>query len=330
MKYTRSEAKSWVKKSLRGYIGVTTTPMMKNGEIDEAGLRHNVDFLLDLPGVKGLYMNSIYQEFWTMTLDERKRVADIVIEAVDGRAPVIVGANHTSARDVVDLCRHAQAAGADLAMVWPPYYGVRTEEGVHAYYEYVAERVEIGMCIYSTVLTELGHFLTPEAVEKLSKIDNICAVKEVSLSLSGYSQIMERCGHLLSISSPLEEYHLFGMAAYPDRVPNFLLGSSRPIYMQDKDKPYCKQFWDAVERKDIAAASVAMRQILAVSNALHSRYLAKGTHNVALTKHITGLMGMAAGPVRPPMSAPPQEQIDEAVAVLTEAGLLPKKLRMAS
>jgi len=207
---------------------------------------------------------------------------------------------------------------------------VRTEEGVHAYYEYVAERVDIGMCIYSTVLTELGHFLTPDAVAKLSEIDNICAVKEVSLSLSGYTQMMERCGHLLSISSPLEEYHLFGLSAYPDRVPNFILGSSRPIYMQSKEKPYCKQFWDAVERKDIAAASVAMRNILAVSNALHSRYLAKGTHNVALTKHITGLVGMAAGPVRPPMSAPPREQIDEAVAVLTQAGLMPQKLRKAS
>lgn len=330
MKYARSEAKSWVKSNLRGYIGVTTTPMLKNGEIDEAGLRHNVDFLLNLPGVNGLYMNSIYQEFWTMTLTERKRTADVVIKAVDGRAPVIVGANHTSARDVVDLCRHAQAAGADLTMVWPPYYGVRTQEGVHAYYEYVAEHVDIGMCIYSTVLSELGHFLTPEAVENLSKIDNICAVKEVSLSLSGYTQIMERCGHLLAISSPLEEYHLFGMAAYPDRVPNFILGSSRPLYMQSADKPYCKQFWDAVEKKDIAAASVAMRHILTVSNALHSRYLAKGTHNVALTKYITGLVGMAAGPVRPPMSEPPQEQIDEAITVLTEAGLLPKKLRKAS
>lgn len=317
-------------KNLRGYIGVTTTPMTANGEIDEPGLRHNVEFLLDLPGVTGLYMNSIYQEFWTMTLDERKRTADVVIEAVNGRAPVIVGANHTSARDVVDLCRHAQAAGADLAMVWPPYYGVRTEEGVHAYYEYVAERVDIGMCIYSTVLSELGHFLTPEAVVALSKIDNICAVKEVSLSLSGYTQIMEAAGHLLAISSPLEEYHLFGMTAYPDRVPNFILGSSRPLYMQSKEKPYCKQFWDAVERKDTGAASIAMRHILAVSNALHSRYLSKGTHNVALTKYITGLVGMAAGPVRPPMSAPPREQIDEAVAVLTQAGLLPQTLRKAS
>lgn len=325
MKYTRSEAKSWVKKSLRGYMGVTTTPMKPDGEIDEAGLRHNVDFIIDLPGVNGIYLNSIYQEFWTLTLDERKRVADIVIKANDGRVPLIVGTSHTCARDVVDLSRHAQAAGADLVMVWPPYYGVRTAEGVHAFYESVAENLDIGMCIYSTVLTELGHFITPEAVVRLAEIDNICAVKEVSLSLSGYSQIMEAAGHLLSISSPLEEYHLFGMQAYPELVPNFLLGSSRPLYMQNKQLPHCANFWDAVERKDFPAARNAMNHILKVSNALHSRYLAKGTHNVALAKYITGLVGMAAGPVRPPMSAPPQHQIDEAVEVLQDAGLLPKR-----
>lgn len=327
MRYTRSEAKSWVKQNLRGYIGVTTTPMTSSGEIDEEGLRRNVDFILSRPGVNGLYVNSIYQEFWTMTMDERKRVADIVLEANAGRVPTIVGANHTSARDTVELVLHAQKGGADLAMVWPPYYGVRTEAGVHAYYEYVAEKVDIGMCIYSTTLHELGHFITPDAIAKLAEIPNICAVKEVSLSLSGYTQIMERAGHLLSISSPLEEYHIFGMSAFPDRVPNFLLGSSRPLYMQTDEQPHCKNFWDAVERKDIPAARAAMHPILKIANALHSRYLQSGTHNVALTKHITGLIGMAAGPVRAPMSEPPQFQIDEAVALLREAGLLPERLK---
>lgn len=323
MKYARSDAKKWVRENLRGYVAVTTTPMDASGEVDDAGLRRNVEFILDLPGVRGIYLNSIYQEFWTLTTDERKRVADIILEANAGRVPVIVGISHTSARDVVDLGLHAQSAGADLAMVWPPYYGVRTEEGVHAFYEHVAERLDIGLCIYSTVLTELGHFITPDAVARLAGIDTICAVKEVSLSLSGYTQIMERAGHLLPISSPLEEYHLFGMAAFPDRVPNFLLGSSRPLYMQSKDKPHCADFWNAVERNDIPAAKDAMNRILRIANALHSRYLAAGGHNVALAKHITGVVGMAAGPVRPPMSEPPQAQIDEALALLAREGVLP-------
>lgn len=322
MKYVTTDAKKWVNQNLRGHIAVTTTPMTSDGEIDWTGLIHNVNFLLDLPGVNGIYLNSIYQEFWTMTDAEKRRVTETVIETVDGRQPVIVGCNHTSAKDTAALAKHAQEAGADLVMVWPPYYGVRTAEGVHAYYEYVAERVDIGMCIYSTTLPELGHFLTPEAVVRLAEIDNICAVKEVSLSLSGYSQMMQYAGNKVAISSPLEEYHLFGMTTFPALTPKFLLGNSRPMYMQTKELPYCKDYWDAVEQEDLAKAGRALNPILAMSNALHSKYLSKGSHNIALTKYLTGLLGMASGPVRPPMSAAPIEQIDEAVAILTKFGIL--------
>lgn len=325
MRYARSDAKSWVRKNLHGYIAVTTTPFTASGDIDEDGLRRNTDYILALPGVNGLYLSSIYQEFWTMTTNERKRLAEIVIESTAGRAPVIVGTSHTSVRDVLDLAKHAQAAGADLIMVWPPYYGPRTEEGVYAFYEYVAERVDIGICIYSTTLSELGYFLTPELVARLASIDNICAVKEASLNLNGYSAIMERAGHLLPVSCPLEEYHLYGLITYgPDIMPNFLLGSSRPLYMQTKERPYCAQFFQAAERGDFNGARDHLRSILKIAQRLHSKFLAKGGHNVALTKYITSLFGMAAGPVRPPLSAPSQDEIGEAIAVLTDAGLLPK------
>lgn len=324
MRYARSDAKSWVRKNLHGYITVTTTPFTESGDIDENGLRRNVDHILALPGVNGLYLSSIYQEFWTMTTNERKRVAEIVIESTAGRVPVIVGTSHTSVRDVLDLAKHAQAAGADLIMVWPPFYGPRTEDGVRAFYEYVSERVDIGICLYSTTLAELGYFLTPELITRLAEIDNICAVKEASLNLNGYSAIIERVGHLLPVSCPLEEYHLYGLTTFgPKIVPHFILGSSRPLYMQTKEHPYCAKFFQAVERSDFDEARESLRFILKISQRLHSRYLTKGGHNVALTKYITSLFGMAAGPVRPPLSAPPQEEIDEAITVLRDAKLLP-------
>jgi 4-hydroxy-tetrahydrodipicolinate synthase len=325
MRYASSEAKSWVRQNLHGHIAVTTTPFLENGDIDEDGLRRNVDHILALPGVNGLYLSSIYQEFWTMTTDERKRVAEIVIASTAGRVPVIVGTSHTSVRDVLDLAKHAQAAGADLIMVWPPYYGPRTEDGMYAFYEYVSERVDIGICVYSTTLAELGYFLTPELVARLAEIDNICAVKEASLNLDGYSAMIERVGHLLPVSCPLEEYHLYGLITFgPKIMPHFLLGSSRPLYMQNKEHPYCAQFFQAAEHGDFDAAREFLRSILNISQRLHSRFLTKGGHNVALTKYITGLFGMAAGPVRPPLSAPPKEEIAEAIAVLTDANLLPK------
>ena len=80
MRYGRGEARTWVRANLRGYMTVLYTPFDAAGEIDEAGLRHNVEETLRRPGVGGLSVNSIHQEFWTFTHDERRRLVDIVLE----------------------------------------------------------------------------------------------------------------------------------------------------------------------------------------------------------------------------------------------------------
>src|SRR3954452_15145603 len=111
-RYARSDARKWVRQNLRGYFTVLYTPLLPDGEIDEAGLRRNVAKTLALPGVRGLSVHSIHQEFWTLTDAERKRVTDIVLECVAGKAPVVVGVSDTSARNVVDLAKDAQPEGA--------------------------------------------------------------------------------------------------------------------------------------------------------------------------------------------------------------------------
>lgn len=322
-RYSRSEARRWVRENLRGYFAVLYTPFLPDGEIDEAGLRRNVTATLALPGVGGLSVHSIHQEFWTLTDAERKRVTDIVIEAADGKAPVVVGASDTSARTVVDLARHAQSAGADAVMVWPPYYGPRTSDGVRAFYEYVAERIDIGMIAYSTTLSELGYYLAPDQVEALLPIENLCAVQNTTLDFSSYAAMMERVGDRICVTTSLEEYFLFGKMSFADgRAPDFLLGASRPLFVQNAAQPRCGRFIDAVNRKDYKAAAGEVRAIVAIAGKLQSRYFARGFHHIALSKALTGLFGMATGGTRPPLGAPTPEEFDECARILSEAGLV--------
>ncbi len=324
MNYTRSTAKSWVRDNLRGYITTTITPFKPDLEVDYAGLRKNVDLLLALPGVTGLYLGSVYQEFWTLTMDERKRVTDTIVDAVAGRAPVIASCSHTSLKDSIELARHAQSSGADLVMCWPPYFGPRSANGIYDYYRRLADASDIGICLYASGLAEIGYYITPAELVRLAEIDTIVAVKEASLSLDKYSAMIAAAGHLLPISCPLEEYHLYGLAAFgPERMPKFIFGSSRPIYMQSREEPHCLHFWQAIERGDYEAAKLPLQRILRVANELHSRFLAKGQHNVSLTKYIMGLVGMDVGTVRPPLAPPPADEIELAKQVLKAEGLLP-------
>lgn len=322
-RYVRSEARRWVRENLRGYFAVLYTPFSPDGEIDEAGLRRNVAATLALPGVRGLSVHSIHQEFWTLTDSERKRVTEIVVDAVGGVAPVVVGVSDTSARTVVDLARHAQAAGADALMVWPPYYGPRTADGVRAFYEYVAERVDTGIFAYSTTLAELGHYLAPEQVESLLGIEHLCAVQNTTPDFASYAAMLERVGDRICVTTSLEETFLSGKLAFADgRAPDFLLGCSRPLWVQNAAQPRCGRFFEAIERKDYVAAAAEVRGIVAIAGRLQGRYFARGFHHIALSKALSGLFGMATGGTRPPLGAPSNEELAECTAILVGAGLV--------
>ena len=324
MHYKRAAAKQWTRNTLSGYIVTTTTPFKNDLEIDYAGLRHNVDHLIGLPGARGLYLGSVYQEFWTLTMDERKRVTDTMIEANAGRVPIIAGVSHTSYKDSIELARHAQTAGADLVMCWPPYYGPRSADGVFEYYQNLANAVDIGICVYSSTLSELGYYITPAEMVRLAGIDTICLVKEAALSLDKYSAMLAAAGHLLPISCPLEEYHLYGLSAFgPSIMPKFLFGSSRPLYMQSKARPYCAEFMAAIESGDYESARAPLQNIVRIANQLHSKFLAKGQHNVALTKAITEMFGMIGGAVRPPLYRAAPDEVQMARGLLQSEGLLP-------
>jgi 4-hydroxy-tetrahydrodipicolinate synthase len=319
--YQRSEARQWMRANLRGYLTALYTPFRSDGDIDESALVKNVERTLGLPGVGGLSVHSIHQEFWTLTDAERMRVTELVLRAVDGQKPVVVGVSDTCARTVVELARHAQHAGADAIMVWPPYYGPRSKEGVRAFYEYVAGRIEIGMFVYSTTLSELGFYLTPDMVESLLPLQWLCGVHSSTMNFASYASMMERVGNDIAVSTSLEEYFLFGKLSMPKRTPDFLMGCSRPLFVQSDDRPHCGRFIEAALSRDYVSAGAALREIVAIADKLQSRYFAQGFHHVALFKALSENLGLVGGDVRPPASAAAASELRECFDVMKAAGL---------
>src|SRR4051812_29019109 len=103
MQYDVTEAKSWAREALRDYFVTTTMPFLPDLSIDEDGMRGNVEHILRIASVGGVYVGSIYQEFTALTLAERKRVSAIALETVAGRVPVMVGVSGTCIADILDL-----------------------------------------------------------------------------------------------------------------------------------------------------------------------------------------------------------------------------------
>ena len=311
-----------IRDRFKRYFTVLYTPFLANAEIDEEGLRHNVETTIALPGVGGLSVHSIHQEFWTLTQSERCRVTEIVLDTVAGRVPTIVGVSDTNTQNVVDQARHASGCGADAVMIWPPYYGPKTADGIQKFYETVAARIDCDFFVYSTTLTELGFYLTPEMVKRLLPIDNLVGVQNSTMDFSAYAAMMEAVGGSISVVTSLEEYFLFGKMVYPDIAPDFMMGASRPLLVQSTEHPRCGRFIDHALAGDVQQASVELREIVSIAQKLQSRYFAKGFHHLALSKALSAHLGLKGGDVRPPGGALDPDELRECREIMRQAKLI--------
>lgn len=108
---------------LRGALAATVTPLRDDGErLDEDAFGPYVDFLAD-NGLDGIFALGTTGEGLLLSLDERKRAAELFVQAAKGKLPVIVHCGAQNTRDTVELSKHAAGLGADgIAVVAPPYY----------------------------------------------------------------------------------------------------------------------------------------------------------------------------------------------------------------
>ena len=133
----------------RGVFPVVPTIFNEDGTLDLAGQKRCVDFMIDA-GSNGLCILANFSEQFVLGDDERETLTRLILEHVAGRVPVIVTTTHFS----TDIClargQRAQAQGAAMVMVMPPYHGATLRVGekqIHAFYGRVSDGLKIPIMI---------------------------------------------------------------------------------------------------------------------------------------------------------------------------------------
>ena len=106
----------------RGTFPIAPTPFLADEDLDLDGQRRALDFLIDA-GVDGICILANYSEQFSLTDRERDLVLDTCLTHVGARVPVIVTTSHYSQRVAIERSVAAEAAGAAMVMVMPPYHG---------------------------------------------------------------------------------------------------------------------------------------------------------------------------------------------------------------
>jgi 4-hydroxy-tetrahydrodipicolinate synthase/2-keto-3-deoxy-L-arabinonate dehydratase len=132
-----------------GLFPVVPTPFTEAGELDLQSQKRCVDFMIDA-GSEGLAILANFSEQFLLADDERETLTRTILEHVNGRVPVIVTTTHFSTQVCIERSRRAQAMGAAMLMVMPPYHGATfrvPEKQIHDFYARLSDAVDIPIMI---------------------------------------------------------------------------------------------------------------------------------------------------------------------------------------
>ncbi|MGA2677179.1 MAG: 4-hydroxy-tetrahydrodipicolinate synthase [Methanobacterium sp.] len=175
---------------LEGTIVAMVTPFNDKDEVNETGIRENINYLIER-GVDGVLAAGTTGESATITHDEQRKMIDIMVDEVNGRVKCIAGAGSNSSKEALGLVKYAESAGADAALVITPYYNKPQPHGLYMHYRMLAESTNIPLIVYN-VPSRTGTDIDVDTIAKVAELDNIIAIKEANPDLDKVSQIMKK------------------------------------------------------------------------------------------------------------------------------------------
>ena len=89
MKYRRSEAKDHARANMKGIWAAALMPFAEDLAIDEKGFRRNLRHWVDDLGIDGVFIAGKQSEFFSMSIAERKRSMEIVVDEIGKTSGVI-------------------------------------------------------------------------------------------------------------------------------------------------------------------------------------------------------------------------------------------------
>jgi 4-hydroxy-tetrahydrodipicolinate synthase len=148
-----------------GSIPALVTPFAADGSFDERAYRDFVEWQI-VEGSAGLVPCGTTGEAATLSAEEHFAIVAVCVDQARGRVPVLAGAGSNDTRVAIHNIQAAKAAGADAALMVPPYYNRPNQEGIFRHFEAVAHSCDLPIVLYNVP----GRTVTDIAVETVARI----------------------------------------------------------------------------------------------------------------------------------------------------------------
>ena len=163
-----------------GSIPALVTPFDSAGDFVESAYRDLVEWQI-AEGSGALVPCGTTGEAATLTQAEQFAIVRICVDQARGRVPVIAGAGSNDTRVAMANVDAARAAGADAALMVPPYYNRPGQEGIFRHFEAVARAAAIPIVLYNVPARTVTDILPATLIRIVRAFPEVfVAVKDAS------------------------------------------------------------------------------------------------------------------------------------------------------
>jgi 4-hydroxy-tetrahydrodipicolinate synthase len=279
-----TSAKALARQKVRGLWIAIPTPFTADGtRVDEDVLAASVDHYIDGLRVDGIFCGGVMGEFWALSLDERKRVHELVAHRAAGRVPVMAHVGHHVFSDMVALCDHATRHGVDFGIAMNPYYPPSPPP----------------MFLFNT--TYAGYTLSPELVAELAELDNVCGIKNPQ-DREHLLRVQELAGDRIVVTDASERHWLELHTEHGFRA--LMSTPALALYQRPGDLPIV-EYTRLADSGDLEAARALSDRLGPARDAfdrwMRRPWLERHVIPIAQLKVWLATLGLPQGPVRAPL-----------------------------
>jgi 4-hydroxy-tetrahydrodipicolinate synthase len=267
-----------------GIIPAMITPMNEDQTVNEVALRQLVHRFLNA-GVHGLFCLGTNGEFFSLTADEKVRIASIIVQETAGRVPVYAGSGAISTQETAELSRKMEEAGVSALSVITPYFNAISQHELIRHFETVAAAVSLPVLLYN-IPARTGNSLEPRTVAALSTVPNIVGIKDSSGSFDNTLQYIEMVDSEFAVLAGTDSLILWTLMAGGTGA----IAATANVFPELVVSIY--EHW---RNGELGQGMTAQKKLRAIRSALQ-----KATLPSAL-KEALALLGFPAGPPRNPV-----------------------------
>lgn len=306
---TLEDTRRW----LCGSVVAVATPFRDDFSLDLPGLTANVEAMVDRgirTGDGVLLVAGAAGEFPTMSIGERKAVVRASVRAAAGRVPVMTSIQDTDIREILDLVKFAADAGVAGVQLGTTYYYPSTHDDLFRLVEQVSRVATIPLMVYST-WWEGGVTMTAPILERLTEFDHVEAVKWSAPDIDAFTAGLDTIADRLVVidNQGLHVWgHLLGARGFVTHVGNFW-------------PEYTVELWHELERRDYPAATRRLMSFKRAWGEYAGRVASVSGGEGPFIKAGLDVVGLHAGPPRPPAGRVSAAMLDELRTLFRSAGV---------